>query len=122
MPGVPASLPSEPELPPELEPPLDPLLEPELPPELPPLLDPELPPELDPLLDPELLPELDPLLEPELLDDEGHGTTLPAAVDCARSATPSGVPTPVGPSQPHPAVQVTSCQVPVVSLVPAVTS
>ena len=62
LPGVPASLPSEPELLPELEPPL----EPELPPEPEPLLDPELPPELDPLLDPELEPLLDPELLPEL--------------------------------------------------------
>ncbi len=66
LPGVPASLPSEPELLPELEPPLDPPLEPELPPELDPLLDPEL----VPLLDPELLPELDPLELPELELDE----------------------------------------------------
>jgi hypothetical protein len=81
---------------------------PELPPELPPeLLDADAsstPPELEPLdppLDPELLPELDPLLDPELLPDtQGPFGLVPAS----RSA-PLGVPTPLGPSQPQPAVQ-----------------
>jgi hypothetical protein len=94
------------ELTPLLDPPLEldpPLLEltPELEPP-PPLLPPELvlplPPELDPELEPLLLPELEPLLLPELEPE-----LLPVPI-CARSV-PSGVPQPVGPSYPGPAVQ-----------------
>jgi len=111
----------EPELLPELPPLLDPLLEPELPPELEPLLDPEpLPesaPELEPLLEPELLPELDPLLEPELLPELD-----PVPASAPSSDSPSGVPTPDGPSQPTPAVHMIPVHCLEGSLLPLVTS
>ena len=92
---------------------LDPLLL--LPDELPELLDPllELPLELDPLLLPDELPELlDPLLEPLLELDPPSSTSL----------APFGVPTPVGPSHPGPALHMTSLHWPLGSLLPLVTS
>jgi hypothetical protein len=92
--------------PPELEPPLlelTPELEPP-PPLLPPLLPPELVLPLPPELEPELAPELEPLLpELEPLLPELEPELLPVPI-CARSV-PSGLPQPVGPSYPGPAVQ-----------------
>lgn len=98
-------LPPEPLLPEVLLEPLPELLLPEVLPD--PLLDPLLEPLLDPLLDPlpELLPEL---LPEELLELEG--------VPSMASSVPLGVPTPVGPSHPGPAVHMTSVHLPLGSL------
>jgi hypothetical protein len=106
--------PLPPELPPLLEPPdppplEPPLLPPELPPLLPPLDPPLLPPELPPLEPPLLPPELPPL-EPPLLEP------LPLPL----SAAPLGVPQPVGPSYPTPAVH--RYEPPQLPLLPDVTS
>ena len=85
-------------LPLELDPPPDPLL-------LLPEPDPPLDPELDPLLLPELEPLLDPLLDPELdplpLPDPLPPLLLPSVI---LMAGPLGVPQPVGPSKPAPAL------------------
>ncbi len=112
LPELPPLLgPMPPEPPPLEAPPLEPLLplDPLLP--LPPPLDPPpLDPELPPLLDPELLLMLPPLLDPELLE-------LELLVPRVPSTEPFGVPMPVGPSHPTPALHWMLPQEPLLPLV-----
>jgi hypothetical protein len=102
--------------------------------EPPPLLPPDEPPEDDPPLLPELLPEdelplllpedeLPPLLLPELLPDELPLLLPPELLPVAEPQSAAfGVPHPVGPSKPGPALQMYDCAALHVPFDPLVTS